>query len=163
MKETITFDQRGCLHPYQLIELELTDFQNYFVSNFPQSETREAIFSNFMDYIHDFQREILPSFKIWINGSYVTQKLNPRDIDFVIFIPHDIYTIHEKLIKAQYKTTGAARYFSIDAYMIEVFSAKHPNFVFTQSDTIYWRSWFSKTARNRHNQCFEKGFIEINV
>ena len=162
MKETITFDQRGYLQPYQLIELELADFQNHFVNDFPKSETRQKIFGSFMDYIHDFQREIMPSFKMWINGSYVTQKLNPRDIDFVTFIPYDIYAIHEELIQAKYKTAGAAKNFSVDAYTVEVFPENHRNFVFAQSDTAYWRSWFSATARNRNNQSFQKGFIEIH-
>ncbi len=162
MKKTIEFDQRGYLYPYSLIELDLADFQNHFVDIFPKSETRQKIFANFMDYIHDFQREIIPSFKIWIDGSYTTKKLNPNDIDFVVFIPHDIYAKYELLILEKYKTKGAAKFFSVDAYSIIVFPENDSNFVLTQYDTVYWRSWFSKTARNRNNQCFEKGFIEIN-
>lgn len=162
MKKTIEFDQRGYLYPYILIELDLADFQNHFVDNFPKSETRQKIFSNFMDYIQDFQREIIPSFKVWIDGSYTTQKLDPRDIDFVVFIPHDIYEKYKLLIEKKYKTGGAVKFFSVDAYSIVVFPENDYNFVFTQSDTAYWRSWFSKTAPNRNKQCFEKGFIEIN-
>lgn len=85
MKETITFDLRGHLFPHSLIKLDLADFQNHFVTNFPDSGTRQKIFESYMDYINDFQREVTPSFKMWINGSYVTKKLNPRDIDFVVF------------------------------------------------------------------------------
>ena len=162
MSETVTFDSRGHLYPHSLIELELADFQNHFFNNFPQSDTRQKIFESYMDYIHDFQREITPSFKMWINGSYVTKKLNPRDIDFVVFIPHNIYTVHEQLIEAKYKTAGAARNFSVDAYSVVLFPENHRNFVFTQTDTAYWRSWFGETARNRNNQRFKKGFVEIN-
>ena len=162
MQENITFDFRGHLHPYTLNELDLADFQNHFVNNFPESGTRQKIFESYMDYVHDFQREIMPSFKMWINGSYVTKKLNPRDIDFVVFIPHDIYSTHQQLIESKYKTVGAANFFSVDAYTVEVFSENHSNFAFTQSDTAYWRSWFGETARNRNNQRFQKGFVEIN-
>ena len=44
MKKTIEFDQRGYLYPYILIELDLADFQNHFVDNFPKSETRQKYF-----------------------------------------------------------------------------------------------------------------------
>ena len=162
MKEIIKFDFRGYLQPYTLIELDLMEFQNQFVKGFPESGTRQKLFESYVDYIHDFQREIMPSFKMWINGSYVTQKLNPRDIDFVVFIPHNIYATYEHLIESKYKTAGAARNFSVDAYTVKVFSENHSNFVFTQSDTAYWRSWFGETARNRNNQRFQKGFVEIN-
>ena len=46
MKKTIEFDQRGYLYPYNPIELDLADFQNHFVDNFPKSETRQKIFAN---------------------------------------------------------------------------------------------------------------------
>ena len=162
MRETITFDLRGHLLPHSPIQLNLTDFQNHFVDNFPESGTRKQIFENFLSYIQDFQKDIIVSFKMWINGSYVTRKLNPRDIDFVIFIPYDIYRANEQMIQAKYKTEGAEQFFSVDAYTIEVYPESHNKFMFTQSDTAYWRSWFGETARNRNNQRFQKGFIEIN-
>ena len=46
MKKTIEFDQRGYLYPYSLIELDLADFQDNFVDNFPKSETRQKVFAN---------------------------------------------------------------------------------------------------------------------
>ena len=66
---------RPLIHPVTLAELH-----EYFVERFPQSQTRARLYNNLMRYL-----KILNVFVglhgVLVNGSYVTAKVNPRDID----------------------------------------------------------------------------------
>ncbi len=80
------FDELGFLSPYKLIETDLETFESVFVSNFKNSDTRKKVFQNYLSYIHDFKNQISNNFYQWIDGSFVTSKLNPNDIDIVTFL-----------------------------------------------------------------------------
>lgn len=69
------------------------DFQwvkQNLVDQFPSSQTRSnnlTGFMNFLDYLDS--SKILPKkyvSSVWIDGSFVTNKLNPNDIDTIIFL-----------------------------------------------------------------------------
>ena len=77
----IEFDARGNLYPPRLIEMSYVDFEQHFVQDIRGSETRQRLWVNFNDFIHNFQEKISPIFKIWVDGSFISTKLNPRDID----------------------------------------------------------------------------------
>ncbi|WP_130647412.1 DUF6932 family protein [Methanofollis fontis] len=61
----------------------LREYKNRFVTEFPESETRSTIFSDFIGYAG-----FLSTFKItiekWMGGSFTSAKLNPGDIDMVV-------------------------------------------------------------------------------
>ena len=40
----------------------------------------QYFFENYSQYLQDFQNEISPNFRQWINGSFVTNRTNPKDI-----------------------------------------------------------------------------------
>lgn len=78
------FGENGLLAP-GFHEIELDEFEKLFVENFTTSQTRRRIFENFKKW-----RENLLSqysvFEIWMDGSFVTSKVNPNDVDIVIFV-----------------------------------------------------------------------------
>ena len=79
----LNFDSRGYLKPYRKVELGFYDFKEVFVDSFDQTSTRHRIFENYLKFLQDFSREVSENFIQWIDGSFVTRKVNPRDIDFV--------------------------------------------------------------------------------
>ena len=84
----LKFDIKGHLVPYERIALSIEEFEEFFVSSFSEESTRLEIFQNYLKFIEAFRNEITPNFKQWIDGSYVTNKVNPRDVDFVTLIDH---------------------------------------------------------------------------
>lgn len=95
----LSFDIRGNLEPYQKIEIEFEELKNYFSDRFENSVTRKAIFDSYAKYLIDFQKEVTPNFVQWIDGSFITNKENPNDIDFVNLIDFDIYEKMSKLLR----------------------------------------------------------------
>ena len=92
----LQFDKRGHLVPYNNIEISYETFISSFVENSPLKSTRHQIFAKFDSFLKEFCSEIYPNFKIWINGSFVTEKTNPNDIDFLIFINYEWYQLNEQ-------------------------------------------------------------------
>ena len=159
---TLEFDENGFLSPYGAISAELELFENTFVSRVSESITRDAIFENYQRYNADFQKEILPNFRQWVDGSFVTKKLNPKDIDIVTFIPFEVYEKLKPEIEAKFTMEGASQHYGIDAYTIKAYPEQHQLHQLTLSDTAYWRDLFSKTKFNRAKKHYPKGFIELN-
>jgi len=158
----IIFDGRGNLKPYQKIEVTLENFKIHFVDRFEKSDTRQDIFSQYKKLNEDFSNTITPNFVQWINGSYVTKKNSPKDLDLVVLIDHNIFDKHEKLIESKFRMGGIKNYFDkLDVYTIKLYPVNHKKHFITKFDSVYWNSWFSETRKNRFKQKFSKGYLEI--
>ena len=92
------FNSRGFIMPYQRITSSVEEIAEVFVKPFPDSETRQIIFDNYLNYLDDFQTLITPNFIHWLDGSFMSKKLNPNDLDFVAFIDYRIYQQKEEQI-----------------------------------------------------------------
>lgn len=87
----MTFDQFGYLTPYELIETDLETFEQVFVNAFNGSDTRKIIFKAYLDYLDQLQQIIGKGFYQWIDGSFITKKQNPNDIDFLTWVNCHLY------------------------------------------------------------------------
>ncbi|TXJ87481.1 hypothetical protein FSZ06_05675 [Enterococcus gallinarum] len=89
-KRAIAFDANGNYIP-GIHQVTMQEFEELFIKNMPQSSTRKRNLDglrNFFDsdIMNHCQQAIT---KIWIDGSFCTNKENPNDIDGVIFLdPH---------------------------------------------------------------------------
>lgn len=157
----LKFDEKGNLTPYNHIETSYEIFVENFVKSFPLDSTRLQIFTNFERFLEEFRSKIYPHFKIWVNGSFVTQKTNPNDIDFLIFIKYDWFEVNTKAL-SDFKTSIKQDYKDLDVYFLIEYSENHKHRIFTDTDIFYWQDWFSKTRKNHNGKSFQKGFIELN-
>lgn len=157
----ISFDSHGFITPSTFVELELKEFGATFAEAFPESQTRQKIYHTYLEYL-----EILKvcvgdvGFYQWLNGSFVTKKQDPQDLDVVSFIPTEVYQqINSRL--RELKDTHT--FVNIDDYFVEVFPSDHRSYQLYLSDRVYWLHLFSYTKRNlRTDKRYEKGFIQIN-
>ena len=157
----LKFDERGYLHPYGRIPLSLEKFEELFVTNFSKDSNRNDLFEKLQKYLLAFQNEVTPNFIVWINGSFVTKKLNPGDIDMVSLVDFEIIRQHAMVIREKFKGNGAISQFGIDAYILEIFPEGHENHFFSTSDKAFWHDWFSATKINRAKKRIPKGYVEI--
>ena len=157
----LAFDIRGNLVPQERIELTLDEFRATFVEAFEVDSTRHEIFENYLVFIQDFQKEISETFTHWINGSFVSNKPNPNDIDFVTLIEHEIYEEKRDKIDAKFRLKGAKQWYNVDAYTVELFPEGHSKYLICKSDLVYWDNWFSKTKPDWRKRKFPKGYIEM--
>lgn len=141
------------------------ELRSEFVDKFPNSTTRQKIFSLFEDYIKDFESEISNTFSILINGSFVTKKGNPNDIDFVIFLDAPLFDLYVNLIKEKFDRDGAFKHYSkkIHAFVVREVkdTEEEGNFEYRVA-RAYWLGFFEKTKkRDRKNVKQKKVFLEI--
>ncbi len=156
----LEFDEKGNLIPYSHIEISYEIFVKNFVKSFPLDSTRHQILGNFERFLEKFRSKIYPHFNIWINGSFVTQKVSPNDIDCLIFLKYDWFEINW-LAFSDFKTAIKQDYKDLDVYFLIEYPENHKHRIFTDTDIFYWKDWFSKTRKNHSGKSFQKGFIEL--
>lgn len=81
-----TFDKNGNIIPYDLHQISISELEEEFVNPFPNSTTRKDIYDGHSNYIIELVNVLESNFSQWLDGSFVTKKLNPNDIDVVNFV-----------------------------------------------------------------------------
>jgi len=77
----LQFDDFGYITPYEVHNLTLEDFERIFVID----SARERLFGRLLDLVSDVKGLGATEFYLWVDGSFVTKKRVPRDIDVVVF------------------------------------------------------------------------------
>lgn len=158
------FDPRGNLQPEGLIDCTIDEFKVFFVDQFGDNEARKGIFEHYLHYNHDLQQLLGTGFTQWIDGSFISTKSLPRDIDFVTFIDWQIYGKLEKDIDAKFgKWQVGNHYPHLDAYTICEYPIDHKFHPVFLADLVYWQDWFGHTRYNHAKRKFPKGFIQIKI
>lgn len=166
--EKLIFDWRGHIEPPRLVDLSMAELEENFVSNLTESTTRQPIFDAFKKYNADLIEMVGTPLFQWIDGSFVTKKLNPNDIDFVTFWDYKIYEPNRDLLETRFVkdkskiTAFHASYQNLDAFAVPVYPESHKRFNSYKFDYGYWFELFYKTRENRIGKAFKKGFIQLN-
>lgn len=153
------FDLRGNLRPYEIIEADIENFQHSFCT----SEFRVSIFEHFQVFLNRLTELLAVSFEIWIDGSFISKKSKPADIDVVVFIDNQTFIIRQEPIRLLFKEFDKQSPRLVDAYPVIVYPENHPNFNAYRSDNLYWLELFGKTRPNRADKQFQKGIIKIKI
>ncbi len=104
-------------------------------------------------FISDVKISLSADTKIWLDGSFVTNKILPNDIYLVLFVNTSVYQenyIFFKQIRSKYST--------IDAYFVEVFPKDYKKYQHGELDKLEFLHLFSKDRKRR-----SKGFIELKI
>ncbi|WP_156487450.1 DUF6932 family protein [Neobacillus novalis] len=161
----MNFNEHGNLNGGIIRGLSMQDVESFFVRDFSTSQTRARNFAGFQQFL-----SILSTIgvkqrlsKLWLDGSFLTNKIDPNDIDLVFYFnpePNDIPYILQFLQNEAKKihTIGVQyycdAYFCIDHTLIpsnEIDAKRHFEY-----ETKYWMGQFgfNRDARN-------KGIIEL--
>ncbi|WP_128548671.1 DUF6932 family protein [Larkinella soli] len=154
------FDQHGFLTPYGVIETDFSIFEQVFVSAFPESTTRRALFDGLMEFDECLQKLLPEGYFQWIDGSFVTKKLNPADIDLVTFVDYRWYERQESAFN-ELRAWRFDREKGIDGYFVKIYPEDHPLVNGYRYDKTEWAFTFSKTAPKPGHQRRNKGFIQL--
>ena len=158
----IKFNASGLLIPSSPIISTLAEFEEHFAVDSPQNG-RRILFNQFINYAADLKTICgKDEMKQWIDGSYVTKKYDPFDIDLVTFIDYQIAENKEKEIKEFIYPASLAKY-GIDGYVIVMYPENHVLHFAYRADCSYWINHFDKTKPNKRHKTLSKGFIEIIV
>lgn len=155
METKLRFNSHGLLTPAEAIPADLEVVKRHFVDAFPKSKTRVKLYENLIQFNETLQKEVYPWYEMWVDGSFVTKKHNPRDVDVVVFLDAEVYRLREKKFDAI--VSFSFEILKIDAYFVIVYPEKHPSFPLTQISTNRWFDFLSTTrSENR------KGFLKLD-
>lgn len=151
------FDIQGNLKPYDIIYCDWSTFKAEFVDAFPRSSTRRVIFENFSAYMEKLVTVIGRGFHQWIDGSFVTRKLNPNDIDFVTFVNAKTFSRNEYILGdlREYSREQSLR---LDGYLVKDYPTDHNHFFRSYLDSKQWMHQFVRDSRKGQS----KGFIQLD-
>lgn len=142
-------------------EYSFKDFEKQFIYNFATSDTRLEIYKDFCEWFKQLMEILTPNY-IWLDGSYLTNKVNPNDLDLVVFYrPEKI--ISEKIAN-DLKTmiNEKSRKYNCDAYFClslgHLTDAEKSNFGNHSIMETYWMGQFTFDRMRR-----PKGLVEISA
>ena len=130
------FDILGNLTPYDLVDFSFEDFQYYFVNTFPKTSSRYIVFEKYKRYIDDFQKQVTTDFVQWIGGSFVTEKENPNDIDFITIVNYRTVIAKNSVIQNQFEGEKGYKNYGVDAYFIRTYPYGHDKFWIYEKDIV---------------------------
>ena len=154
------FDNNGYIIPSTKHQISLSEFELIFVRPFLESSSRLEIFQGFLTYLDEFQDLLGKEAIHWVGGSFTTQKLNPRDIDMVSFIPLAVFHKNEIAISRRLKI-NRIKSLKVDGYILPIYPKGHRSYPLYQGNLLYWENQFSKTRKNRAGRAFKRGFVEL--
>ncbi len=98
----LSFDERGNLKPYDVIEISVKRFEKTFVNSFDTESTRHQLYENYKIYMAELSKLISKGFYQLVDGSFISNKENPRDIDFVTVMDFRDYETHKKILESEF-------------------------------------------------------------
>lgn len=153
------FLSTGNLNP-GIHKYSVDNFQKQFIDDFELSTTRKDIYSKFKYWVHLLVKTLPPKY-MWLDGSFLTTKINPNDIDLVVFYdPKDITpSISESL---EHIINGISRSLKCDAYICYCFKDWPISETCKINPEIITRRtyWMGQFGFDRNEQ--PKGIIELD-
>ncbi len=159
------FDTLGNLKGNEIHTVSIADFEKHFVSNTSKSSNRLLIYTDFVNLTTAVKKILKADFYILVDGSFVSNKENPNDIDFVFVIP--INLLENKLfleqLEQQFYTFKNKKNRVLDFYII-------PDSIENSSDEFrlkaerllnYWTAFLGKTRKDELGKQQEKGILKI--
>ncbi|MEK7257071.1 MAG: hypothetical protein AAB316_20115 [Bacteroidota bacterium] len=155
----LTFDEKGNLHPYEVIEMDLTAFERFFVENMEDREHRRRLFSKYLRFMEEYKSALGLSFFQWVNGSFTTTKPYPGDIDVVSFIDYDQF-VRKLGILDRFYELGKKNY-NVDAHFASTCKWNHRFHDRAVQDEAYWKNVFGFSRPDENEVRHPKGIIKI--
>lgn len=150
----IEFNKNGYLKS-GIYEIDLETFKTIFVDSFPNSITRNHLFDNYLSYIDDLQKEVFPYFEQWIDGSFITKKTNPKDIDIVTFLDYKVYELRGESFMDRFWSFSLEKE-GIDAYIVKTYPSTHELYLPFLEVESYYQNLFSIDRMDK-----SKGIIKL--
>ncbi len=130
-----------------------------FRDAFGFTEHRQALLHQHAAFLTYLRSLGLSGAEQWINGSFVTQKPRPNDLDLVTFVP---YRQHQQL-EGDLRVLIMA-YPGLDAYAVRTYPVGHSKHFLTNLDQTEWLSLFSRSRTDRRtNHRHPKGFVLLTI
>lgn len=152
------FDERGHLFPHTVIETSLSDFEKIFVQSLENREHRYGLFENYLRFVNELRKAFEAPFYQLIDGSFITRKEFPGDIDLVTFVRFEV--LNRKNHLARYFLENAKTRYGIDGYFAGTCRRGH-YYESAVKDEAYWLNLYGLSREDENGVRHPKGIIKI--
>ncbi|XAT75185.1 hypothetical protein LRC39_09550 [Rhodopseudomonas sp. P1] len=125
--------------------MDISEIDGHFVASFPHSTTRKTILDGYQNHSKDLLA-VLGECEEYLDGSFVTSKNDPGDIDFVVLAdPDKIDALApDKKLKLKALVSGplTKTAYSCDAYFCPVYPVGHALHDMARQQRKYWLGEF---------------------
>ena len=138
-------------------------FRQQFVDAFGGSSTRARLFTRWQRH-REALSSVVPIQAQWIDGSYVTDRLDPGDVDVVSLIDGPTFDALapalQLMVSQLVSGSGTRAVWGIDSYLLPVYPGGHPLRPETVKGLTYWDNQWQRVKGN--NQ-LTKGYLEVGT
>lgn len=124
------------LFPPGLHPVAETDLDNHFLQAFSSSTTRAPLIAGLRAFFAALRR-VGVTFEVWLDGSFCTQKLDPNDVDLVVFAdPAEVDRLdasRQAYLRGLFDRVNSRRQFGCDVLFAPANDANLRS---------YWRGWY---------------------
>lgn len=137
----------------------LEEVEVALVDAFSRSMHRRPLFESWKA-VREAIRRIVKVETEWIDGSYVTKKEEPNDIDLVTHIDgpalDGLDAADQAMLRGLVSADVSQYLHGCDSYICPVYPAGHPSYGLYQHAVQYWEKWF---GHDRNGD--PKGYLEV--
>lgn len=150
--------ETGCL-PQKCFKMNSEEFKELFV--FRQNEKRrKKLFGKYESFCKRFESIIL---RLWVNGSYTSNKPVPGDIDVAVHYDAIKFRDLSEININEKKRFNDQKYihtkYELHLLPVPVYPTDSPYYLITEKQSEKWKKLFFKDTRK--NPPVKKGFVEI--
>jgi hypothetical protein len=122
-------------------QLSITELREFCVGKFPLSKTRELIMSG-LKQIVDRLLAVKVQGELWIDGSFLTEKIDPNDSDVVLFVQSTFCdgATTEQMQAINWVNGDLKSSHCCDSYVSIEYPQTHPLFWHGE----YWKAYWMK-------------------
>jgi hypothetical protein len=131
-----------CLFPIGFHPLSMSDLDTVCVEYFPLSSTRRPIMRGLTQFL---QRMVAAKVAgdMWANGSFLTEKIDPKDVDVIVRIDGDaVYDngTPEQRDAIDWVNANQKATLKCDSYVLMEYPVGHPLY----DEGRWWYSWWHR-------------------
>jgi hypothetical protein len=146
------------VHPASVEEVH-----DVLVAGFPESKTRQEIFDQWQGLTEEI-RQLVKIESQWLDGSFVSRKLDPRDLDLTTTYSGEeadaLGRTEREVLSRLLSGPNNEKYPRIDSWPTPVYPSNHRAYGWLEADREYFRNgMFARDDRNI--PVIDKGFVEV--
>jgi len=140
-------------------EATVVEIEQLLVDDFPSSHNRRPLFESWRNVIAAMQR-VIPIQAQWLDGSFVTTKEEPADIDIVTHFDGEslegLDPVDQTLLRGLVGNAASQALHGCDSYVIAAYPAGHAARPAYEAALSYWDGWFGRARDGK-----PKGYVEV--
>lgn len=137
--------------------LRLEELRRLCVEGFPLSSTRDRLMTNFEQAV-SMIRSCGLKCDVWVNGSFLTAKIDPEDVDFSVCSVGNALTPNQERAIRWLVTEGYTA-LRCDAYYFALYPQGHPDYDKGMERYTYWQETWGYAVGSRE----PKGIAVVRV